>query len=97
MQALKILGGIAQPVDVIEAQALKLPLGDQFPDQTMRGVKCSGVFDPQARERIDVEEATIIDVAGGKPPVTEPVMLAIEKVMQRKRLREAIRSGPVSG
>ena len=69
MQALEILRGIAQAVDMVEPQALQLAFGDQLPDQAMSGVERAGVFDPQSRQRIDVEKAAIVDVARRQPPV----------------------------
>ena len=61
----------------------------------MNGVERAGILDPQSGERIDVEEAPIVDVAGGEPPVAELVVLAFEQMMQRQRLRGAIRSCPI--
>ena len=41
------------------------------------------LFDPEAGERVDVEEAAIIHVAGGDAPIGEPVGLLFEQVVQR--------------
>ena len=92
-QALKILRGVAQAVDVVEPQALQLVLRYQFLDQDMDGVERAGILDAQAGKRVDVEEAAIIDVARRQPPVAEPVVLALEQAMQRQSSRAA-RSGP---
>ena len=93
-QALEILRGIAQAVDVVEPQALQPAFRDQLLDQAMNGVERAGVLDPQSGERIDVEEAPVVDVAGGEPPVAELVMLAFEQMMQRQGLRGAVRCRP---
>ena len=45
-QALEILRGIAQAVDVIKPQALQLPVGDQSPDQAVNGLEGAGILDP---------------------------------------------------
>ncbi len=94
-QALKILRGIAQAVDMIEPQALQLAFRDQLPDQTMDGIERAGILDPQSGKRIDVEKTPIVDVAGGKPPVAELVVLAFQQMMQRQDLGGAIWSGPI--
>ena len=90
-QALEILDGIAQAVDVVEPQPLQLALRDQPFDQPMDRLEGAGVLDAQARQRIDVEKAPVVDVAGSKPPVAELVVLAFEQMVQRKRRRGAIR------
>src|ERR1700682_2578922 len=94
-QALKVLRGIAQAVDMVETQALELSLRDQCFDEAMDGVERAGILDPQSSQRVDVEEATVIDIAGSQPPVAELVMLAFEQGMQRLRLRRVIRSCPI--
>ena len=94
-QALKILDGIAQAIDVVEPQPLQLSFRDQPFDQPMNRLEGACVLDAQARQRIDVEEAPVVDVAGSKPPMTKLVMLAFEQVVQRKRRRGAIRPGAI--
>src|SRR6266702_3709405 len=63
----------------------------------MDGGKRAGILDPQSRQCIDVEEASVIDVAGRQPPMAEPVVLAFEQMVQRQRLRGAIRPGAIGG
>src|SRR5262249_43321352 len=93
----ELWGGTANPVDMIEPQALQLALGDQRPDQPMRGLEGAGVLDAQTGQRVDVEEAAIIDVARSQPPVAKPVMLAFEQMMQRQRLCAAIGARVIGG
>ena len=73
---------IAQPVDVIEPQALQPAVRDQAADQPMDRLEGGGVLDAQAGQRIDVEEAPVVDLAAGEPPVGQPVVLALQQVMQ---------------
>src|SRR6185312_7588940 len=94
-QALEVLDGIAQAIDVVEPQPLQLSLCDQPLDQPMDRLERAGVLDAQARQRIDVEEAPVVDVAGSEPPVAELVVLAFEQMMQRQRRRGAIRPGAI--
>ena len=82
---------------MVEPQALQLAFRDQFLDQAMCGIERAGVLDPQSRERIDVEEAPVVDVAGGEPPVAELVVLAFEQRVQRQGWRGAVRPGPIGG
>ncbi len=85
-QALKILRGIAQAVDMIEPQPLQLAFRDQLFDQAMDGVESAGILDPQSGQRVDVEKAPVVDVAGGEPPMAELVVLAFQQMMQRQDL-----------
>ena len=64
---------------------LQLALGDQPLDQPVDRLEGAGVLDAQAGQRVDVEEAPVVDVAGGKPPVAELVVLAFEQMVQRQR------------
>src|SRR6185295_5587924 len=77
-QALEILYGIAQAIDMVEPQPVQLSLRNQPFDQPMDRLEGAGVLDAQAGQRIDVEEAPVVDVAGSKPPVAELVVLAFE-------------------
>ena len=52
-----------QAVDVIEPQALQFAFFDQLLDQAMDGLKSAGILDPQPRQRVDIEETAIIDIA----------------------------------
>src|SRR3989442_15098729 len=62
----------------------------------MDGPEGAGALAARPRQRVDVEEAPVIDIAGGEPPVAELVVLAFEQMMQRQRWRGAIRSGAIS-
>src|ERR1700730_707484 len=91
-QALKILRGIAQTIDVIEPQALHLAFRDEFLHQTMDGVERAGILHAQPGECIDIEKPPIVDVAGGQPPMAELVVLALKQMMKRQSLRRPVRS-----
>jgi hypothetical protein len=80
---------------MIEPQAPKLSFRYQLFDHPMDRLEGAGVLDAQARQRIDVEEAPVVDVAGSEPPMTELVVLAFEQMVQRKRWRGAIRPGAI--
>ena len=73
---------IEKPVDVIEAQALQRAARDQPPDQCVDRGECRLVLDPQPGERADVEEASVVEVGRGQPPMRQPIMLALEQTMQ---------------
>src|SRR6202043_3586179 len=76
-------------------QALQFAFRDQLPDQAVDGLESAGILDPQSGQSIDVEKAPVVDVAGSQSPMPEPVVLALEQMMQRQDLRRAIRSGPI--
>ena len=79
-QALEVLDGVAQAIDVVEPQPLQLAFRDQPSDQAMDRLEGAGVLDAQPRQRIDVEKAPVVDVAGSKPPVAELIVLAFEQM-----------------
>ncbi len=89
-QPLQVLRRIVQAVDVIDPQALDLVLGDQAAHQAMDAFERLAILDAQSGKRVDVEEAPVVDVAARQPPVRQPVMLSLQQMMQRQRLRGAV-------
>ena len=94
-QPLAILRGIPQAVDVIEPQPVKPAFCDQPGNQPVRRRKSPGVLDPQARQRIDVEEAAIVDITRCQSPMRDPVVLPLQEVMKGEVLSGAPGSGAV--
>ena len=45
-----------------------------------------GLLDPQAGQRLDVEEPPVGELLGGRPPVGEPVVLLAEQRVERVRV-----------
>ena len=83
---------IAQPVDVIESQALQPAVRDQAARRAVNGLERAGILDAQPGQRIDVEKSAVIDFAAGEPPVRQPVVLALQQMMQREQRRRARRT-----
>src|SRR5215470_9300257 len=73
---------ITQSIDVVEAQSMQAALGDEAADEGMNCVEGAAVFDAQPGQSVNVEEAPIIDLAAGKPPMGEAIVLALEQVME---------------
>ena len=82
-QAAGVLRGIAQAVDVVEAQALQFAGLDQPRHQRMDGAEGGRVLDAQAGEIVDVEEAPVVHRREGDAPIGQPIVLAFEQAMQR--------------
>ena len=61
-QLLQVTDRIEQAVDVIDPQALDLVLGDQPANEGVDLLERRPVFDAQPCERVDVEEAAVVDV-----------------------------------
>src|SRR6476661_3582414 len=61
---------------------MQAAFGDKAPDQGMNGGKGAGILDPQSGQRVDVKKPAIVDVAPRQPPIRQPVVLALEQVMQ---------------
>jgi len=68
---------------VVEPQALQAVFRDQLFDQAMDGVERAGILDTQSGQRIDVEEAPIVDVLDAIA-MPELVVLAFQQMMQRQ-------------
>ena len=94
-QALEILRGIAQAIDMIEPQALQPVFGDQPPDQGVHGIEGGGILDAQSGQRVDVKKSPVVDVAGSQPPMAQFVVLAFQQMMQGRDLRRTPRSGTI--
>ena len=88
LQLLAILRRIKKAVDMVEAQTLQRAAGDQLADQLVHRRERAGVLDPQPGKRADVEEAPVVELGRGQPPMRQPKMLALEQTMQ---------SGPARG
>src|SRR5262245_28424340 len=82
VQPSEILMRVSQAVDMVEAQALQLPVRKEPAHQSMDGGKGGGVLHAQARKAVDVEEAPVIDLAAGQLPMGEAVILPLEQAMQ---------------
>ena len=67
LQADEIGLGIAQPVDMVDPQALDQAAPDQIEDQRVRGLEHVGNLDPQAGQLADVEEAAVVALLAVAP------------------------------
>src|SRR5262249_28773584 len=81
-QAPAIARRILQPVYVIEAEAVELPLGDELPDQAVTALEDLVLFHPDRRELADIEETAVVDAAGRPAPMSEAVMLTREQLLE---------------
>jgi hypothetical protein len=94
-QPLAILRGVPQAVDMIEPQPVEPVFRDHPGDQPVRRRKGPGVLDPQARQRVDVEEAAIVDITRCQTPVRDPVVLPLQEVVEGEVLSGAPGPGTV--
>ena len=97
LQPAEILMRVAQAVDVVEPQALQPPLRDQTADERVHGLERAGVLDAQPGERIDVEKTPVVDLAAGQPPMRQPIVLALEQMVQGERRSRRARLRPIGG
>src|SRR5262249_34634973 len=86
-QGEKRRGRVARPCDGIEPQAVQAALGNKAANKPMNGVKSPAVFHAQSGQCVDVEEPPVVDLAASKSPMREPIVLALEQVMQGKNGR----------
>src|SRR5262245_63479804 len=57
----------------------------------MNGIEGAAVLDAQSGQRVDGEKMPGVELAAGKSPMRESIVLALEQVMQREN-----RPGPLS-
>jgi len=74
--------GIEQPVDVIDAKSRDGAVGDPAEHPRMRGGEHERVLDPHADQIVDLEEAPVVQVVAGAPPVHQAIGLRIEQRLQ---------------
>src|SRR5262245_7937152 len=53
----------------------------------MYGIEGAAVFHAQPGQCVDVEKSPVVDLAAGKSPMREPIVLALEQVMQGENSR----------
>ena len=74
--------GIGEAVGMIDAQSGHLPRGHPAEHGGVRGLEDLGVLDPHGRERGDVEEAAVVQLAVRAAPVREPVVLPLVHLLR---------------
>ena len=69
---------VAQSVDVVHAQPVDLAVAHEFSRQSMGVVEDRRAFGAERDERVDVEEAAVVEFVGRRLPTGEAMMLALE-------------------
>ena len=62
---------------MVDAQPVDRALLDQAKDKPVRGGEDTLVLDPNTREVVYGEEASVVDLIAGNPPVRKPVSLRL--------------------
>ena len=91
LQRPNIILRIGEAVDMVDPQPLD-PVGPhQFEDERMGPFENGGLLDAHPRQRVDVEEAAVVDVARRDAPVRQPVALQLEDAVERvEAFRDAL-------
>jgi hypothetical protein len=84
---------IAQPVRVVDPQPREQAFLQPLQHLAVRGREHLGSLHAQARERVDVEEAAVVDVVAGHAPVGQPIGLRGDQLRQRIEARGIIPAG----
>src|SRR5262249_54572122 len=84
LQPPQVLLRIAQAVDVVDADALQLPLRDETADKPMHRIEGGAMLDAHTRKRVDVKEAPVIDLVGGEPPESRAIVLPLQQPVQQQ-------------
>src|SRR4051794_20243718 len=80
-QAPAILRRIRQAIDMINTKSINQPVGIEPEQGGMRRLKDWGIFDTQACQAIDVEEAAPVDLVAGCRPPGEAIVLPFQQLM----------------
>ena len=72
---------------MIDPQALHIAALDQAKNQPMDVLEQLGELHAQPGKLVDIEEATVIDLLCGNPPVGDPVCLSLEQSVQPAKAR----------
>src|SRR5258708_39977787 len=76
-QTLEVPERLAQPIRMIDAHAVNLPLGNHLLDACMRGGGNNGQFGADADERVNVEEAAVVGPFPGQLPAVKDIELPV--------------------
>src|SRR5579884_2290651 len=68
---------------MIDAYAGNHSFCDQAAEHAMRSRKDARVFHAQPDQVVDIEEAPVVDLFAGNPPMREPIDLKLQKKMQK--------------
>ncbi len=79
VQILHVVPRVGEAVDVVDAEALDQPLVVQIQQEAMRCLEHGRILDPNSSERVDVEEATVVEFLGADLPVRQAVPLVVEE------------------
>jgi hypothetical protein len=74
--------GISQTVDVVDPKSVDPLLVRETEQQFMGALEDLGNLYPKTGKAVDVEEATVIDVAGRDPPISQAVDLFLQQTMK---------------
>ena len=78
----QVVGRVEQPVHVVDPQAGDDALAGEAEGERVERLEHRRVLHPHRRELVDVEEAPVVDLVGGHPPVAEAVTLVGEQRLE---------------
>ncbi len=81
-QSRKILLGVAQPVRVINANAIEHSVAKPLQNPGVRGNENMRALHAHANQGVDVEEAPVSEILVGSAPVGQPIILQIEDCIE---------------
>ena len=78
LQALQVIAGGVQTVDVIDPQAGRAAAAYQVEQEAVDFVEDFGILHPQCGELVHVEEPAVVDLFGRDAPVCQAVRLFVQ-------------------
>ena len=82
LQHREVARRVEQAVGVVDADRVTLPSRISDREQLVRRLEDLRVLDAQAGERVDVEEAPVVDLVRRRAPVREAVGLRLEQLVE---------------
>ena len=74
-----VLGGVAEAVGVVDAEAVDDPLVDPVEDEPVAVLEDLLILHPEADQGVDVEEPAVIQLLDGRLPVRQAIVLPFEQ------------------
>ena len=89
-QPTQIAARVVETVRMVDTEALNLALRNELQQAAVRCFEHCIVLRAKTREVVDVEKSAIVDLVRRHAPIREPVRLALEEPVQRRKRLAAV-------
>ena len=86
-EAAKVATWIGQPIWMVDPESVDNTPSNEPRRQLMRGVEDLRQLNSNGYQRVDIEEAPVVELLVGNSPECQPVVLSRQQLLERKLLR----------